>query len=171
MRFLALLAAMVATLVAGSATALAHDQLKASDPAKNATVESLDEITLTFSAGVRFPAMVLHDAAGTAVELTRPETEGKLLTARPLSAPPPGKYVIGWRVVSSDGHPIEGEIPFTLAGAAAETAATPASTPVTRPVSASEDDSGGGGRLWIVGGVIALLGLGFFVAMGRRKTG
>ncbi|GLX99074.1 copper resistance CopC family protein [Herbidospora sp. NBRC 101105] len=188
MRLLGLVAGVIATLLLAAAPALAHDQLKASDPARDATVGSLEAITLTFSSQVRFPAMVLHDAAGAAVELTEPEVRGKDLTARPLSAPAPGRYVIGWRVVSSDGHPIEGEIPFTLAsptGGDTPLAAAPAasasaeavpppvasSAPSARPVSASETDSGGG-YLWFVGALIALVGVGFVVAMGgRRKRG
>ncbi|WP_051760693.1 copper resistance CopC family protein [Herbidospora cretacea] len=163
MRLLGLLAGVIATLLLAAAPAVAHDRLQASDPAGNTTVESLDAITLTFSSRVRFPAMVLHDAAGAAVKLTEPQVRGKDLTARPLSAPAPGKYVIGWRVVSSDGHPIEGEIPFTLASAAGE------STPLAAgPVSASETDSGGG-RLWFVGALIAVVGVGFAVAMGGRR--
>ncbi|WP_061295973.1 copper resistance CopC family protein [Herbidospora cretacea] len=177
MRAVAALAALLAVLVAASAPAQAHDQLKGSDPAKDATVGSLDSITLTFSAGVRFPAMVLHDAAGAAIPLTEPEVQGKDLVAGVVSPPAPGRYVIGWRVVSSDGHPIEGEIPFTLAGsatavspgtAAVPTAGAPAERPAGPvPVSAPEEDSGGG-LLWAGGALVVLLGLGLFLVRGRR---
>ncbi|WP_083959023.1 copper resistance CopC family protein [Herbidospora mongoliensis] len=182
----AAIAAMALVLIAGAAPALAHDQLKGSDPAKDATVESLDSITLTFSAGVRFPAMVLHDAAGATIALTEPEVRGKDLVAGPVSPPPPGKYVIGWRVVSSDGHPIEGEIPFTLAGSATgpatdtadspQAGSTPAATEPAapkvnpQPVSATEEDSGGG-FLWAGAALIVLLGLGLFLVRGRRTGG
>ncbi|WP_062431658.1 copper resistance CopC family protein [Herbidospora daliensis] len=206
MRRLAVIAAVVAALFATAPPAFAHDQLKGSSPKENATVDDLKSITLTFSSQVRFPAVVLRDGADNLLPLSKPVVDGKQVSADLVSPPPPGRYVIGWRVVSSDGHPIEGEIPFTLAGAApAETAApaeapgsaspadsktSPANTPAagtsalaatsdstmsrpapgTQRVSAPEEDDGGGfGFVWLAGGLVVALGLGFLLFRGRGR--
>ncbi|MFF0306126.1 copper resistance protein CopC [Streptosporangium sp. NPDC004379] len=130
--------ALLAALVLGTAfasPALAHDALKSSSPAKNAEVESLDEVKLTFTASVRFPAVVVRGPDDAAHQDGKPVAEGPTVTQKVKADLPPGRYVIAYRVVSSDGHPIEGEIPFTLKGSAppsAEAQASPspeASTP------------------------------------------
>ncbi|GAA3146147.1 hypothetical protein GCM10010466_41450 [Planomonospora alba] len=112
--------ALLATLVLGTALAspaLAHDALKSSDPAAGAEVESLEEVKLTFTARVRFPAVVVRAADGTPYHEGKPAVDGPVVTQPVKDGLPAGKYVIAYRVVSSDGHPIEGEIPFTLTGA------------------------------------------------------
>ncbi|GIH23647.1 hypothetical protein Aph01nite_19570 [Acrocarpospora phusangensis] len=195
MRALVTLTAVILALLVGASPASAHDRLSKSTPAKNATVESLESITLTFTARVRFPAMVLRSEAGTMVQLSKPRTEGKDVVAALSAAPPPGKYVVGWRVVSSDGHPIEGEIPFAftggpvpaasgavpaaaspLASAAASSAATPARTadpPRTGGAAqpGADQDSGPAvpGLVWAAGGLLALVGLGLLLTRGRGR--
>ncbi len=111
--------ALLAALVLGTAfasPALAHDSLKSSDPAKGAKVESLDEVKLTFSAKVGFPTVVVHTSDGTAYQDGKPVVDGPVVTQKVKGGLPAGGYVIAYRVVSSDGHPIEGEIPFTVVG-------------------------------------------------------
>jgi methionine-rich copper-binding protein CopC len=189
---LALLAALL--LSVGVATpALAHDALKSSDPAKNAEVESIEKVTLTFTARVRLPAVVVTAADGTRHESGKPSVDGAVVTQRLGDALPAGKYTIGFRIVSSDGHPVEGEIPFTVVGGAEpspsdtpaeSTAATPEESPAVTPSEtaadaavsptpiAAEQDEGGGGIpvwLWIAVGVLAGIGIGMFFSMRGRK--
>ncbi|MDP9842799.1 copper resistance CopC family protein [Streptosporangium lutulentum] len=99
--------------------ALAHDSLRSSSPAKGAEVTSVKRIELEFSAHVLFPTVALRDAAGRPVPLAKARADGPKVTAEVPETPPAGGYAIAWRVVSSDGHPIEGEIPFTVTGSAA----------------------------------------------------
>ncbi|MEV1179018.1 copper resistance protein CopC [Nonomuraea sp. NPDC049784] len=162
--------------------ALAHDSLKSSSPAKNAQVGSVDEIELEYSAGVKFPFVVLHDAAGKAVPLGKPRLAGpKVLTdvAQPLA---PGAYVIAWRVVSSDGHPIEGEIPFSVKGSASSsatgkgpTASTPpqAAASAAAPTAAGEQPAAASGGVpgWIWGGLAVLVVLGALVLIWTARRG
>ncbi|MDP9861604.1 MULTISPECIES: copper resistance CopC family protein [Streptosporangium] len=132
----AVVLALLAVLVLGTAfasPALAHDTLKSSDPAKGAKVESLKQVKLTFSASVRFPNVVVHTADNVAHQDGKPVVDGAVVTQALKEDLPPGKYVIAYRVVSSDGHPIEGEIPFTLVGSPS---ATPSETVSESPAPA-----------------------------------
>ncbi|MFI6497325.1 copper resistance protein CopC [Nonomuraea typhae] len=174
--------------------ALAHDGLKTSSPSKNAKVKALEEIELEFTARVRMPFVVLHDAKGKAVELGKPVADGKIVTAEVPAAPAPGKYVIGWRVVSSDGHPIMGEIPFTLTappppaetptpeasagGTSAPEASAPQApatteavqTPETTEAASEQPSQGLPGWVWLVLAALVVLGIGTFVVTKRRGT-
>ncbi|GAA3119358.1 copper resistance CopC family protein [Streptosporangium carneum] len=128
--------ALLAALVLGTAfasPALAHDTLRSSDPAKGAKVESLDEVKLTFSSKVRFPTVVVHTSDNTAYQDGKPSVDGEVVTQKLKGDLPPGGYVIAYRVVSSDGHPIEGEIPFTLVGSDKPTPAESSSEAGTAP--------------------------------------
>ncbi|MFD1538184.1 copper resistance CopC family protein [Nonomuraea guangzhouensis] len=116
--FAALTALLAALVLLGTAgPALAHDALKSSDPAKDATVESLDKVRLEFTSPVRIPVVIVRGPGGTAYQSGDPDAGGKVVTQELKGTLPNGKYTIAYRVVSSDGHPIEGEIPFTVKGA------------------------------------------------------
>ncbi|GAA2984629.1 copper resistance protein CopC [Streptosporangium longisporum] len=119
--------ALLAVLVLGTAfatPALAHDRLKSSSPAKDAKVERLEEVKLTFSASVRFPNVVVRSGDASHQD-GKPSVDGAVVTQKVRTGLPPGRYVIAYRVVSSDGHPIEGEIPFTLVGRASSPSQAP----------------------------------------------
>jgi len=160
--------------------ALAHDSLKSSSPAKGATVSGVETIELEYSSRVRFPLVVLRTAAGQLIKLGEPQADGpKVRTAvpGPLAG---GSYVIAWRVVSSDGHPIEGEIPFTVkatssgttapaTAAAAATTAPAASAQTTQPAAAAQ--GGGGIPGWLWAGLAALVVLGLVIWLLSRRTG
>ncbi|MFC4007267.1 copper resistance protein CopC [Nonomuraea purpurea] len=142
--------------------AFAHDALKSSSPAKNAVISSPKEIELEYSAGVKFPFVVLHDAAGKTVELGEPRLAGPKVFADVQGPLAPGPYTIAWRVVSSDGHPIEGEIPFSVKGSSSSSASpsSVAESPAAREPSAAGTAGVPG---WIWGGLAVLVVLGAFV--------
>ncbi|WP_329080285.1 MULTISPECIES: copper resistance CopC family protein [unclassified Streptosporangium] len=129
----ALLCAVFLTL--GTPAALAHDRLKSSSPDRGAKVAALERIKLVFTTRVRFPAVALREAGGTTVDLGKPKVDGDTVTSGVPETLASGKYVIAWRVVSTDGHPIEGEIPFTVTAPA-----TPSATaePTPEPAPAAE---------------------------------
>jgi methionine-rich copper-binding protein CopC len=117
---LAALAAILAAavLVFGTAApALAHDALKSSSPAKGAEVKALDEVKLEFTAKVRVPFVIVRGPGDEQVQAGKPEADGAVVRQAVKGPLPDGKYTIAFRVVSSDGHPIEGEIPFRVKGA------------------------------------------------------
>ncbi|WP_436757134.1 copper resistance CopC family protein [Streptosporangium sp. V21-05] len=136
--------ALLAALVLGTAfasPALAHDRLKSSNPAKGAKVENLEEVKLTFSATVRFPNVVVRSGDETHQD-GKPAADGPVVTQKVKGDLPPGEYVIAYRVVSSDGHPIEGEIPFTLLGSA-EASPSPSPPPSENSPSPEATESAG----------------------------
>ncbi|GGS63478.1 copper resistance protein CopC [Nonomuraea spiralis] len=155
-------AALLALLPATAA--LAHDTLKSSSPAKNAQVSAIERIELEFNAHVQFPFVVLHDAAGKAVEVGKPRADGPTVVADVPRQPAPGAYVIAWRVVSSDGHPIEGEIPFVVKGSSSQPAEAPSAA--EEPPAAAAGVPG-----WIWGGLAVLVVLGAFLLIRGARRG
>ncbi|MET8158335.1 copper resistance protein CopC [Sphaerisporangium sp. NPDC005289] len=173
-----LLCASVVLLVLPAAPALAHDSLKSSSPAKNAVVDGLDQIELEFSAHVSFPVVILHDAAGRRYESGPPRADGPKVVEKVAAPLPSGAYVIAWRIVSSDGHPVEGEIPFTVRSTATGAAAPPPATATPGPSTANAPATGGsapaaseqGVSAWVWGAPIALVViLAVLLLLGRRK--
>ncbi|MEU8273593.1 copper resistance CopC family protein [Microbispora bryophytorum] len=153
-----------------AAPAFAHDSLKKSTPAANAVVSDLGEIELEFSAHVSFPVIVLHDAAGRRFEAGTPRVNDSTVTQAVAGPLPPGSYTIAWRVVSSDGHPIEGEIPFVVGSSSAASAGDTA--PAASSVAAADrpdQETGTPGWIWAVVAAVAVLGAAaVLVARGRK---
>ncbi|WP_182876044.1 copper resistance CopC family protein [Microbispora sp. H10670] len=151
-----------------AAPASAHDSLKKSTPASNAVVSGLDEIELEFSAHVSFPVVVLHDATGRRFESGTPRVSDSTVTESVAGPLPAGGYTIAWRVVSSDGHPIQGEIPFVVRSSSVASAGgtAPAATPVAggdRP----DQETGTPGWIWVI--AIAVLGVAAVLVTRARK--
>lgn len=112
---------MLAAAALLPAPAHAHDTLISSDPADGAALETSPEaITLTFSADVLevSPVVRIVDEAGETLADVTPTVDGPTVTA-PVEEPlPAGTHTVQWRVVSSDGHPIEGTFTITVEQAA-----------------------------------------------------
>ncbi|MFI9843304.1 copper resistance protein CopC [Nonomuraea sp. NPDC051941] len=182
---LAATAAALLVLVFGmAAPALAHDALKSSSPAKDAEVKSLDEVRLEFTAGVRLPFVIVRGPGGAELQSGKPEADGKVVTQAVKEPLPDGKYTIAYRVVSSDGHPIEGEIPFKVKGAetpspspstASPSDSAPATQAAPQPAQtspATDQASAGqpvGFPVWLVIVIGALVGIGIGFLLSARK--
>ncbi|GAA2278848.1 hypothetical protein GCM10010149_23150 [Nonomuraea roseoviolacea subsp. roseoviolacea] len=199
-----LIAAVTAFLAAlfllGTAAgpALAHDSLKSSDPAKGSTVKTVEKVKLEFSASVRMPFVIVRGADGAQHQAGSAETDGPVVRQALKDTLPDGTYTIAYRVVSSDGHPIEGEIPFTVKGApkaetqspatetpaaqtsetaAAQPAATQSPAPSAAPAgssapAAATQEAGGSSAtfpVWLVVVVGALAGIGVGFLISMRK--
>ncbi len=114
-----LLVSLVAVvgLVAVGTAAAAHDVLIDSDPADGAVLdESPTSVVLTFNnppleVG---SAISVVDADGATVAEGTGRVEGNDVVLDLDGVLPAGDLEVRWRVASSDGHPIEGTIPFTL---------------------------------------------------------
>ena len=127
----ALFAALLAALLALGAPAQAHDTLLESDPADGATLDTSPEaITLTFSADILevSPLVRITDENGEQLAEITPSIDGPVATATLEEPLPAGTSTVQWRVVSSDGHPIEGAFEVTVEqdAAAEETTEAPA---------------------------------------------
>lgn len=116
-RSLLLLVAAACAIFFVSAPVVAHSQLLSSSPAPGDTIETPSTVTLVFNetlieAGTEIS--VADASGGAAVALTATYPEGNTLAAGiPRLADGPAQ--ITWRVVSADGHPIEGVIDVTVA--------------------------------------------------------
>jgi copper resistance protein C len=111
-----MIVAVVAVLVT-AAPAFAHDELLSSTPTVDQRLASApSEVTLTFSADVLDvgAAVVVADASGTDWVAEAPTLRGGSVTVTLKPDMPAAGYEVRWRVVSSDGHPIAGLIPFTV---------------------------------------------------------
>ncbi|MFI6786536.1 copper resistance protein CopC [Nonomuraea sp. NPDC050383] len=192
-----LIAAVTAFLAAlfllGTAgPALAHDSLKSSDPAKGSTVKTVEQVKLVFSARVRMPFVIVRGADGAQHQAGAAEADGPAVIQRLKETLADGAYTIAYRVVSSDGHPIEGEIPFTVKGApkpeaqasetaAAQPVATPSQPPSAAPASsapaaaataqAAQGASSATFPVWllVVVGALAGIGVGFLISMRKKR--
>lgn len=189
--------AMLLTAVGGAAVGIlaaspagAHDQLLSSDPADGAELdEPVGTLTLTFS------GQIIPD--GTQVRVTTPDAEvdadvavdGEVVTATFDAPDAGGEHVVQWRAVSADGHPIEGELAYTVAAPAepsdepseepsepvAEPAAEPtpeASAPVAGEAGAAAGGTGSNSTMPLVYGavLVALIGTAaVLVARSRRR--
>jgi methionine-rich copper-binding protein CopC len=102
-----------------AAPASAHTKLLQSTPTKGASVKELTEVTLVFSEKVR-PSLAkvqIRDAAGAQRGSSEaPQVKGATVTQPAAPDLKPGDYTIAYRVVSADGHPVSGEVPFTFTG-------------------------------------------------------
>jgi hypothetical protein len=89
--------------------------------------------------------------------------DGNSVSTQVAPLGPAGVYTASYRIISADGHPVTGEITFTLTAAGNGTPITPAAAPTT---------GGGGGVpiwVWIVGAAVLLgVGLVFALRSGRK---
>lgn len=108
-------------LVVTAVPAAAHADLTATEPAAGAVLErSPTEIVLRFSAGVDPVEGGIRLVADTGDEVARFSIEDNLgsVLAVPLEQDlPAGGYVVAWRAVSADSHPIRGAFVFHVGSA------------------------------------------------------
>lgn len=118
--------ATAAFLMIPAAAAQAHDVLETTDPASGSSVRTVPaKIGLTFDhTPIAIGSIVrVQDATGTDQADGPVAIVDNQVTQAVKTGAPEGKYTVVWRVVSSDGHPIEGTFTFT-AGAANPTVTT-----------------------------------------------
>ncbi|MCM3613480.1 copper resistance protein CopC [Microbacterium enclense] len=132
-----------AALLVPALPAAAHDELTGTDPASDAVLETLPEqITLSYSADVLTDAgatvIEVTDAAGTSLTDGVPEVSGSEVT-QALAGPASGTVTVQWRVVSSDGHPIDGEFAFSVPESTPTPAPTPSATPSASATAAASE--------------------------------
>ena len=96
--------------------ASAHATLLGSDPKDGSVLKaSPDVVTLRFDEPVRSTARSIRvfDARG-AVVPTDVSSRGSVVSASLPAAMATGSYVVAWRVVSDDSHPVSGSITFSV---------------------------------------------------------
>ena len=157
-------------LVIAAGPAAAHDVLVSTSPANGATVEQTpSQVVLTFT-DPALPIgtqMVVTGPSGP-VAVPKPRLVDNTVVQDLPASSPAGRYTVLWRVTSTDGHPVSGEVSFTsnAAGAPGPSGATPttgsttassaASPEATVPAASSESTSPSGSGLPL-GVVVALV--------------
>jgi copper transport protein len=118
-----LLIALVVVL-ASATPAAAHAELRSTEPASSAVLEAAPEqVVLEFSEAVEvsFGAVRVHDGDGRRLDSARayhPEGRSREVA---MDLPPldRGAYVVTWRVLSADSHPVHGAFTFRIGEAGA----------------------------------------------------
>ena len=113
---------LVVVILATPSMALAHAGLESSDPAPGAYLDvSPSQVELTFDEPVSsaFGSIRVLDAAAN-VRVETPVRRGNtkhVVIGQLDEKLDDGTYVVVWRVVSSDGHPVQGSFTFTVGDA------------------------------------------------------
>lgn len=166
--------ALIACLIAGAAVlvtaapAAAHNALISSDPKDKSSLEAgPTSVTLTFDQDVQggegINTISVVDASGGHYEVAGdPTIKDSAVSAKVNALGKAGQYKIGYRILSADGHPVSGELTFTL---------TKDGTGSPRVVEANDlmDNQPSDGLpiwVWIVGAVVLLSGGVFFALRG-----
>jgi len=140
---LALLASLI--LVAWIAPAVqAHSQLVSSDPEDGAELSRApEEITLTFNEPLLpdFVRMIVTNPDGEIGDLIITTVDGPTAIATWPQNLVPGDWTVTYRVVSQDGHPIEGSIDFSyVESSPSPTSESPTPTPTPTSTTATPPD-------------------------------
>jgi methionine-rich copper-binding protein CopC len=168
----------------GVAPAWAHNSLTAADPAKNAVLTKVPErIRLTFlqKPDSKSMSITVTGADGQPVSLGAAEVDGTASVATITQPLDNGAYTVSYRVVSRDGHPVQGSYRFTVDDPAATPATSspapvapagsaPAAEPAAQSVVGSSDDSGSSAA-WLagIGAILVVAGL-VLVVLRRRSS-
>ncbi len=93
----------------------AHTSLSSSNPTEGQVItENLEQITLVFATTIEELSTMKLVKEGNEVALGEIKVENKQLIgsiSKPLDN---GSYTIQWKIIGEDGHPISGEINFTV---------------------------------------------------------
>jgi copper resistance protein C len=177
------------SLLMPASPAAAHNQLTSSSPRDGARIAEPPELV-----ELRFLARVDEDT--TTITITGPDNVDALggqprfsgnRVSLPFTPGAAGLYVVGYRLVSADGHPILGEVRFTLTTgtpadptpeptvadpstpAPAETTADPTTPAAVTPVPRS-DQSSGNGWWWAALAALPLLAILAAARLIRRRA-
>ena len=138
-------ALVVGLFLAGAGPAAAHDVLVGSDPADGASLTTVPaQVSFTFDQPVQNfdPVVAITGPDGVSHTSNGVSVLGNVVSA-PFGQTVAGRYIAAYRIISADGHPVTGEIRFTVAAGAsaapttAGSATAEPSTPVTTRASSA----------------------------------
>ena len=114
---LAALATLLGLVFLPAGTASAHATLESTTPSDGSVVQRLpSSITMQYSEGVslRPDGVRVLDPSGKRVDRGEASASGSVVTVPLRSDAAQGTYVVAWRVVSADGHPVRGAFTFSV---------------------------------------------------------
>jgi copper transport protein len=114
----AALLSLTALVALPASSVLAHSQLDASTPSANSVIDSSPpQIVLDFNEGIQasLSDVRLYDEKGAPIKLSSP-SRGKDDSIVDIAVPPlqQGLYAVIWRIISADGHPVDGAFSFQI---------------------------------------------------------
>jgi methionine-rich copper-binding protein CopC len=170
MRTSALRSAWVAAVAALAVSLLvlppasAHSEIESSAPADGATLSAPPQgVSFTFNEDLleQGNAITLTEVAtGTRLPLGEVQVDGATASAAWPAASPAGEFRAAYRVVSADGHPIDGAITFSVAQAVGQASAAPPVdvVPAAEAAGPAEPEDGAPGAWPLILAVAALAG-------------
>ena len=164
---------VLAAIAFAPSGAFAHSNSVDSDPADDARLTSLPHVaTVTFNEPVSEAAFALTEPGGQVAKV-KASIAGAVVTASLPANGPKGDYVLAYRVVSADGHPVTGEVEFTVTtGPAPQAQAQDQDPAKTSTTNTSPTSTGALGlpSLWVViGGAAILVVLGALLVRAARR--
>jgi hypothetical protein len=119
MKKLPLLIFSMFLIFSGNQSAEAHAQLNSSVPAKNQTIKVLPNLVwlefdgdlLSFG-GNQINTISVTDSKKLRVDMGGPIVGGARISTKLKAGLQAGKYLVSYRIVSEDGHPVSGSFSF-----------------------------------------------------------
>jgi copper transport protein len=145
-----------------AAPASAHAVLVGSDPAANTIVpDAPNRVTLTFSESVQLLAGKIQVLApdGSRADQGEPQGGGNTVTIPLRSGGGRGTYLVSYRVISADSHPVAGTLTYSVGAASAppgESGISESTDPVVRAMIPIGKYLGYAGLVLLVGPVLVL---------------
>ena len=191
-RVVPLVVLLLLVLVAGGGIAQAHSELVSTTPEDGQVLDAPPtELTFTFNEDLLpdFVNFVATDPGGQVLELAVSGVNGPTATVAWPAEAPGGEWRVDYRVVSQDGHPVDGGITFSYAAESPSptpTSAAPSPAPTTSsaepapaptsaepsPTVAPTSDSSGLSAGWIIAiiAVVAIVIIAIVGLLARRRS-
>lgn len=172
-------------------TAHAHTALTSSNPAQGEVLaENPEELELVFGTIIEEGSTITLKGPETDVALDNISISKNVMKGSISEALVNGQYIISWKIIGEDGHPIEGEIGFSLDAAPAEEAASeeppekaaeelaPEELAAAQPVESSAEQQAAADEGTEDGGILTILllvafavlvGFGFVLLIKRKR--
>lgn len=164
---------MLGVVAASAPHASAHNVLIASTPGDGSTVaQAPDAVELVFDQTIQneFPQVAVVDSDGAEYQDGEPQIVGETAT-QPIDGLPAGDYTVSYRILSADGHPVDGSITFTVSeGVRSAGEASAESTTQPPPDETATVDSSSFPWGLIAAGVVVIgIGLAYSRAAANRR--
>jgi copper transport protein len=166
-RLMAGAAIILLVLVGTEGTASAHAQLESTNPNQSSVLlTSPHQVVLHFGEPVEidFGSLRVIGPGGQRVDsggTHHPDGDSHAVAISLPSDLPRGTYVVAWRVISADSHPVHGAFVFSVGTASGAAKANALATSLT-----NQSGSAGVGTIYWVVRVAAFVGLLFLVGLG-----
>jgi len=162
-----------ALLVISPAYAFAHGEMVRADPAANSRVISAPmQVSIEFDGKLQvlgnatINSMTVKDDKGQVISEPVSTVDGMRITSKLTSLDVTGLISVSYRIVSEDGHPVEGEYSFTVGETPVAISAYGEETAEEEVETAEEN----GGNLLVNGvGILILIGIVFGIVRRIKK--